>query len=120
VKRALSVLGSICRYHEASEDEEEDLDSEEEEENPTPVELTSSNIIALCKRTFLECMEMDDPQTKCAALEGLCGVFIARPREMLYMDELGLITRVMEPSMHPSVQLAALRCWRDILLVSLR
>jgi len=120
VKRALSVLGSICRYHEVGhEDEEEEDDDdpdEEDEENPAPVELTWSNIITRCKSLFLEFMEMNDPQTKCAALEGLCGVFIARPRQMLYMDESGLITKVMEPSMDISVQLAALRCWREILL----
>ena len=114
-------MGNICRYHEVTDDDEEiELDNEEgeEEENLTSTGLTRSNVIALCKRLFHEFLEMEDPTIKCAALEALCGVFIARPRVMLNMDKSGLITQVMAPSMHNSVQRQALRCWRDILLVS--
>ena len=115
-KRALSVLGFICRYHEVSDDKEEINLDQEDEENPTPMGIAWSNLIALCKLMFQDFLELKDPQIKCAALEALSGVFIARPRVMLNMDESGLITDVMARNMHNSVQLTALRCWREILL----
>lgn len=110
------MLGSICRYHETSSgvtDEDSDDD-----ENDASEELTWSNLTALCERLFTDFLAKSDPQTKCAALRGLCGVFIAHPREMLRMNESGLISEVMSPDSPPSVQLESLICWRDILLVS--
>jgi hypothetical protein len=53
-------------------------------------------------------------------LTKLCGVFLAQPREMLLMDQSGLLTEVMSPTSPLSVQMEPLRCWRDVLLVRLQ
>jgi hypothetical protein len=122
VQRALIVLGSICRYHEISSAEvDADMEEEDDEEGKlSGEELTWSNLIDLSKHMFTKYLEKNDPETKCAALRALCGVFLAQPREMLLMDQSGLLTEVMSPTSPLSVQMESLRCWRDVLLVRLQ
>lgn len=96
-----------------------DIDHDEDEANVPPDSLTFSNIASVFENIFTVFLSKNDTQTKCAALRGLCGVFISHPREMLRMDESGLITRVMAPGAASSLQLESLVCWRDILLVSI-
>lgn len=96
-------------------EEVEDIYDGDEE---TMMQLTWSNLTALCERMFTIYLEKNDTQTKCAALRALSGVFIAHPRELLRLDQSGLITRVMSRNSPSDVQIESLRCWRDILLVS--
>lgn len=91
---------------------------DEELEDVAPEELSFATLTSVFEKVFTVYLSKDDAQTKCAALRGLCGVFISRPREMLRMDQSGLITQVMAPDASLSLQLESLICWRDILLVS--
>jgi hypothetical protein len=100
-------------------EEIEDIYDDEEGKEKSMKQLNWSNLTALCERMFTIFLEKNDPQTKCAALRALSGVFIAHPRELLRLDQSGLITEVMSPDSPPSLQIESLRCWRDILLVSL-
>eukprot|EP00934_Nitzschia_sp_Nitz4_P001911 Nitzschia sp. Nitz4//scaffold222_size33694//5413//10644//NITZ4_007861-RA/size33694-augustus-gene-0.23-mRNA-1//-1//CDS//3329542588//1911//frame0 len=110
VHRALSILGAICRFHEGSS---ENIDQDEEISADS---LTFDNIAGASKALFLLYLEQNSEGTKCAALRGLCGVFIANPREMLHMDQDGLIDEVMSEESSPVLQLESLSCWRDMLL----
>jgi cohesin loading factor subunit SCC2 len=111
VHRALSVLGSICRYHETALLLEEDSLS-------TNIVLTWENLTGHCKHLFSLYLESKlDASTKCAALRALCGVFIAHPRILLEMNQMGIIGKVMASTAPLSLQLESLICWREILLV---
>ena len=92
------------------------MDEDDEEDEETLKHLSWSNLTAFCERMFTTYLDKNDVKTKCAALRALTGIFIARPREMLRMDQSGLITNVMSPDAPSSVQIESLRCWRDILL----
>jgi hypothetical protein len=118
IQRALSVLGAVCRFHDELAGDEELGSIEEGSEAPTSDALTFSNLTSIFENLFSTFLSKSETQIKCAALRGLCGVFISRPREMLRMDETGLISQVMAPSSPLSLQLESLICWRDILLVS--
>lgn len=116
VQRALSVLGAICRYDESitrglvlskPDDVLDDIPSSE---------LDFAILASVFERLFSDYLSKTDAQTKCAALRGLCGIFISHPREMLRMDQSGLISQVMAADAPISLQLEALTCWRDILL----
>ena len=129
------MLGSICRYHETdeemliddSDDENEDEDIEDDEKKDgeegkkkrAKKQLDWISLTGICERTFTSFLSKSDPEIKCAALRALTGVFIAHPRELLRLDQSGVITDVMASEAHPSVQIESLRCWRDILLVSI-
>jgi cohesin loading factor subunit SCC2 len=115
IQRALTVLGAICRHHETPFEDAES-DEEDEEAEPGPVQLTWTNLPALCERLFTKFLDKSHVETKCSALRALSGMFVAHPRELFAMDQSGLITQVMSAESHPSLQLESLRCWRDILL----
>lgn len=119
MQRALSVLGAICRYHESSSADTTKHDHEDDEDVVSPDGLTFPNMASVFEDLFTDFLSKNDTQTKCAALRGLCGVFISQPREMLRMDQSGLITQVMAPDAALSLQLESLICWREILLVSI-
>jgi len=112
IQRALGVLGSICRYSSGKDLLEAMIEDDHERGN----ELSWSNLTAICEDTFITFLEKNDPQTQCAALRALSGVFISHPRELLRMDQDGLTTRVMSSKASPSLQIESLRCWRDIIL----
>jgi hypothetical protein len=80
-------------------------------------EITWENLPSQCQHIFLKYLKKNDPQTKCSALRGLSGVFLACPRQMLEMNNSGLIRDVMSASAHHTLQMESLKCWRDILLV---
>lgn len=90
---------------------------EDDKDEVVPNMITWKNLATSCKQLFMKFLEKNDPQTKCAALRGMCGIFIAHPRELLKMNESGMISEVMSPSSPPSLQLESLLCWREILLV---
>jgi len=54
--------------------------------------------------------------TKVCAIQALAGIFMAHPREMLKLENSGLLTEVMASTSPEPVQRESLRCWRDILL----
>jgi cohesin loading factor subunit SCC2 len=116
IQRALTVLGAICRHHETPFEDVESDEEGEDGEPVGPVQLTWTNLPALCERIFTKFLEKSHVETKCSALRALSGMFVAHPRELFDMDQSGLITQVMSAKSHPSLQLESLRCWRDILL----
>ncbi|KAL3916072.1 MAG: hypothetical protein SGILL_005346, partial [Bacillariaceae sp.] len=108
VKRALSVLGSICQYYSSS--------SFDETSNSKKEDLTLENLASLCESMFMNFFREHDGEFMRAALRAITGIFIAHPRQMLRLNQNGLIEQVMAPSSPETVQLESLHCWRDILL----
>jgi len=119
VQRALSALGSICRYYECHDG----FDSHNLDPNGFHVitdvnqlQFSGNVLSSACFALFREYLENDDEQTKCLALRAMNGVFISRPRVVLAAAQLGIISSVISEAAPPSVQIESLRCWRDILL----
>ncbi len=119
VRRALSALGSICRFYDCNDG----CDSHSLDPHGfsviTDVKLLqfSGNVMSsACFALFQIYLEQDDESTKCLALRAMNGVFISRPRVVLAAEQLGIISSVISESAPPSVQIESLRCWRDILL----
>jgi len=114
VHRALSALGSICRFH----DKEADDDPENTDEIFALIEqqsLTWENVPTASYALFDIYIRKDDTQTKCKALRAMAGIFLARPRIMLAVEQHGLIEDVMSNTAPVELQLEALQCWREIL-----
>ena len=118
MQRALSVLGAICRYDESITGDLAQRTQDDGLDGVPPSELDFAVLPSVFERLFTDYLAKNDAQTKCAALRGLCGIFISHPREMLRMDQSGLISQVMAIEAPMSLQLESLTCWRDILLVS--
>jgi len=116
VQRALSVLGAICRYDESITGDQVLQKQDDAWAEVPPSELDFASLASVFERLFTDYLSKNDTQTKCAALRGLCGIFISNPREMLQMDQSGLISQVMAADAPMSLQLESLACWRDILL----
>jgi cohesin loading factor subunit SCC2 len=114
VSRALSVLGAICQYCESSSFDLMEIGDHDDEANVQ--ELSLLTIAPACERIFMKFYAKDDVMTKVSAIQALTGVFMAHPREMLDLENSGLITEVMASTSPEPVQRESLRCWRDILL----
>ncbi|KAL7534879.1 hypothetical protein ACHAXR_010105 [Thalassiosira sp. AJA248-18] len=119
IRRALSALGSICRFYECHDG----VDNHNLDPNGFTVMTDtkqlkfSGNVLSsACFALFKEYLEKEDEQTKCLALRAMNGVFISRPRVVLAAEQLGITTAVISETAPPSVQIESLRCWRDILL----
>jgi hypothetical protein len=93
-------------------------ENDESEAQATTKPLTWDNTTIQCRKLFEVYMEKDHVQTKCVALRAMCGIFMAHPRELFRMNQEGLIGQVMSEASPASIQLEALVCWREILLVS--
>lgn len=117
VHRALSALGSICRFH----------DKEEGDDDPEKIDellfnlighqsLTWENLPTASYALFDIYIKKVDTQTKCKALRAMAGIFLARPRIMLAVEQHGLIEDVMSDTAPVELQLEALQCWREILV----
>jgi cohesin loading factor subunit SCC2 len=117
VHRSISVLGSICQYHQTAL---QDVDTDEDDGESFMKPITWENLTFQCRGIFMKYLAKNDNQTKCVALRAMCGVFIAHPRELLRMNQSGMISEVMALESPPSLQLEALLCWREILLVRLK
>ena len=118
IHRALSALGSICRFHEFSEDTSEDVDLSAESAvlDPSEIELDWTNIVPAAYSMLALYLKKDHAPTRCQALKGLNGIFVAQPRLMLAVEQTGLIADVMDDSSGTDLQLAALSCWRELLV----
>ena len=119
VRRALSALGSICRFYECHDA----CDSHNLDPNGFCVitdvkqlQFSGNVLSSACFALFRLYLEQDDESTKCLALRAMNGVFISRPRVVLVAEQLGIITYAISDAAPPSVQIESLRCWRDILL----
>mmetsp|Transcript_16813 Transcript_16813/g.19377 ORF Transcript_16813/g.19377 Transcript_16813/m.19377 type:complete len:1762 (+) Transcript_16813:148-5433(+) len=115
VSRALSVLGSICRYYAYSSFDSMEID-DDENKGPQKAKVTLLRIAPLCENIFMKYYSKNDVMTKVAAIQALSGVFMAHPRQMLEVENSGIITEVMASASPEPVQRESLRCWRDILL----
>jgi len=116
VYRALSALGSICRFHEK---EEKDDDSDFMKGIFDLVEphcLTWENIPMASYALFDVYIRKVDTSTKCKALRAMSGIFLARPRVMLIVQQHGLLEETMSDTAPPELQLEALQCWQEILV----
>ncbi len=108
VHRALSVLGSICRFQDFKIENLEDVSQSDN--------LTWSTLPNACYNIFLIYLEKLDVKTQCQAIRAMSGVFSAHPRILLAVEQTGLLRKVMSNDSHPDLQLEALHCWVDILL----
>jgi len=119
IRRALSALGSVCRYYECPDGgDSHNLDPNGFSVITDVKQLQfSGNVLSSASfALFKEYLDKDDESTKCLALRAMNGVFISRPRVVLAAEQLGIITSVISEEAPPSVQIESLRCWRDILL----
>ncbi|KAL9191509.1 hypothetical protein ACHAXT_001215 [Thalassiosira profunda] len=119
VRRALSALGSICRfYHGPDNHDNHNLDPNSFVVVTDVKQLHfSGNVLSsACFALFREYLDKEDESTKCLALRAMNGVFISRPRVVLAAEQLGIIGEAIAADSPPSVQIESLRCWRDILL----
>ena len=81
-----------------------------------PEEITLAELIQSCYRVFSIYLLKEDCDTKCSALRALGGIFVARPRVLLAMEQSGSISELMSDTSLPEIQLQALRSWQEILL----
>jgi cohesin loading factor subunit SCC2 len=119
MRRALSALGSICRYYECQEGYDShslDLNSFSVITDVKQLKFSGNVMSSACFALFKEYLEQEDEPTKCLALRAMNGVFISRPRVVLAAEQLGIFTSVVSDVSPSSVQIESLRCWRDILL----
>mmetsp|Transcript_19722 Transcript_19722/g.43011 ORF Transcript_19722/g.43011 Transcript_19722/m.43011 type:complete len:2026 (+) Transcript_19722:197-6274(+) len=119
VHRALSALGSICRFHDFGEDSSVDVDLTNDSSSvpdPSEIELDWSNIVSSSYAMFSLYLQKEHPPTRCQALRAMNGIFIAQPRLMLAVEQTGLLADVMSEKSGREQQLAALQCWRELLL----
>ena len=120
VKRALSALGSICRYYIRDGNSDHHIIDPSTFSDIPPadqLQFTDSNALSdACFSIFLKYLSKDDETTKCLALKAMTGVFISRPRVVLAAEQMGIMTGVMSDEASAIVQLEALKSWRDILL----
>ncbi|KAL3921434.1 MAG: hypothetical protein SGILL_002747 [Bacillariaceae sp.] len=109
IKRALGVMGSICQFYTSSSFKEKAASKAEE--------LTLENLAPSCERLFMNFFRKAQEEITCAALRAMTGIFLASPKEMMRMNDRGLIENVMAPTSPEVVQLESLKCWLDILLL---
>lgn len=81
-----------------------------------PSLLNESNLYNACFSCASWYIFKHDPSTKCCALRALSGMFIARPRAMLYAEQLGTIEKMMDDDAPTELQHEALLCWKEIIL----
>ena len=115
IHKALSALGSICRYREF---EQAYLDTENLDllQACCPPDLDWSCAIPACYAILALYLRKDYGPTKCQALRAMNGIFIAQPRFMLTVEQSGLLAQVMSDGSEANLQLEALHCWRELLL----
>ena len=117
VHRALSVLGSICKFHVHGKERDEDPEyADEIFELIDHRNLTWENVPTASYALFNIYISKLDTQTKCKALKAMAGIFLACPRIMLVVEQNGLIEDVLSNSAPVEVQLEALQCLREILV----
>ena len=117
VHRALSCLGSICRFQDKDNTESTNNENDDNEFlSPINVEGLDWNNLALSSfALFEEYLGKEDILTKTKALRAMAGIFIAHPRILLAVEQNGILDDVMSEKSHPQVQLETLICWREIL-----
>jgi cohesin loading factor subunit SCC2 len=115
--RALTVLGFICRYYEKRHDASEWEDEIEglNDDLPDSKAVTWSNLTVACYRLFSSYLKKIDAPTKCAALKALGGIFMAEPRLMFELEQVGLVDSVLAETADISLQIEALKCFQMIL-----
>lgn len=119
VQRALSVLGAICRYSEGDAGDELWLEERLNDPSlPIPSTITWDHLLECCYGLFMAFLGNEDIETKCGALKALGGVFISRPRILLLMEQAGMVAELMAEKSHQDLQIQALKCWKEILMVS--
>jgi cohesin loading factor subunit SCC2 len=111
LKRALGVMGSICRFYANEPSSFDSMGIEKIFEK----DISLANVSSLCETMFMKFFGMEEDITR-AALRAMVGIFLSHPKEMLRMEQNGLIEQVMGSSSPEQVQLESLLCWRDILL----
>jgi cohesin loading factor subunit SCC2 len=114
IYRALNVLGCICRY--ANREEDCILDNIEEYEAIDSSLITWENLSSSSFALFQVYLSMTDVTLKCKALRAISSIFVTHPRIMLVFEERGVLSEIMGEESDPSLQLEALKCWREILI----
>jgi len=117
--RALTVLGLICENHAfpvSAATWGDEIQNDDAQLLPGD-ELSWENFTLACYRLFSLYLQKTDSGTKCKALAALKGIFVAHPQLLLCMDHVGLFDEVMDDAAGIPLQLEALECWRNILMV---
>jgi cohesin loading factor subunit SCC2 len=114
IKRAMSVIGSICRYHYSeSQDTLEDFDEMLFAIDPSG--LTFSNLPYSSYAILEEYLEKDDISTKCHALRAMTGIFSSNPRMLFALEDQGALSLLMSDKSPSELQLETIKCFQIIL-----
>ena len=118
VKRALSALGSICRFYECDSIDGHNFDPSGFQivAEPKTLKFEGNMLSDASFALFRSYLAKKDESTKVLALRAMNGVFISRPRVVLAAEQLGILSSVISDDAPTSVQIESLKCWRDILL----
>mmetsp|Transcript_29228 Transcript_29228/g.60734 ORF Transcript_29228/g.60734 Transcript_29228/m.60734 type:complete len:1733 (-) Transcript_29228:882-6080(-) len=119
VRRALSALGSVCRFYEcddAIDRQNLDFNNFGIISDVSKLEFAKNSLSNACFAIFMEYLQKEDEATKVLALRAMNGIFISRPRVVLAAEQMGIISATLSDDASAGVQLESLKCWRDILL----
>jgi len=115
VQRAMSVLGSLCRYHDKEEITIVDNISDYLIV-VDPIRLSWVNLPYAAFALLHEYLLKVDTITKCTVLRAMAGIFFSHPRIMLSLEEKGTLKDLMSEKSPLNIQLEALKCWQEILV----
>ena len=122
--RALSVIGYICRhYNNLANSNTSFANDNAVALDPTYCNIIDSELISesnffdasfSCIMSFLK---KRDAQTKCCALRSMTGLFIAKPRVFLCVEQMGSIDTLISNEAPSELKCEALKCFKEILMV---
>lgn len=90
-------------------------------ENPNqnlPQSIVWDDMVQCFYVLFEAYLAKTDVDTKCAALKALGGIFVSIPKVLLLMEQSGLVAELMSNKSDDELQVQALKCWKEILVVS--
>ncbi|GKY98749.1 hypothetical protein MPSEU_000831200 [Mayamaea pseudoterrestris] len=120
VGRSLVVIGLICQYygHRFAFVDWDDVMANAMSDFvlPPAKTLTWDEAAMACFSIFSTYLQKADSSTKCKALSGYSGMFLAAPRLLLKLEEMKLITALMDAGAEISLQRETLRCLQKILV----
>ena len=116
--RALSVLGSVCRFYpELKEYYKDDQSLDPNLPFQHPSKLSPRNLLTASYSILIFILEkFQDLESKCAALRAMTGILIAHPKALLSLQQTGFIEEVMSDRSPELLQIEALQCWKEVLL----
>ena len=116
--RALSVLGSVCRFYPRLKEyykNDDSLDPNLPFQQPSA--LSPQNLLTASYSILIFILsKFQDVESKCVALRAMTGILIAHPKALLSLQQTGFVDEVMSERSPQLLQIEALQCWKEVLL----